>query len=543
MASLLGRFLGTISGGREMKVSEQLLFDKVIGFRGVTEGVGATTLVYNTAAALSDTTNMNICVVDTHILYPVLNQYLGGSAAAVQGKDWFDFVAESENLSDIAYATNLRNVYLVSFRNRGVADMFTSLDNEKVVTTMFDTLTKFFDIVLVDLSHEATYISSISAMKCNKIYTIFEPSLGCLSSLKSSINNIVNLGVPPYKLNKVIENKHISDVNTGVQNVLNAYHFKLLASIPFSVDIARPSVMGKRLWGMASNKAAITEFNKAMDIILDDVLQTNNQTQGYLRNEDERTNIDIGEPQKRVDNEPFDYEEPEGSAKPLSRHRPVDVIQRGVDIDDLNTPPSQQGIVALKQFGNGQTAQDIMGVPTDYNSDIQGTVSNNGMPNMGVPNNGMPNMGVPNNGMPDMGVPNNGMPDMGVPNNGMPNMGVPNNGMPDMGVPNSGMTTMQSNDMQYNGALNNNMQPVNAFGAMQSNNAFGSMQSTNAFDGVQPNNAFENNQGNMNSTVNPFAPITDSNFGTMGSNEVINPFMDSQGGDNGMYQAVSPFQQ
>ena len=167
MSSLLGRFLGTISGGKEMKVSEQLLFDKVIGFRGITEGVGATTLVYNTAAALSDTTNMNICVVDTHILYPVLNQYLGGAAAATTGNDWFDYVAESENLSDIAYSTNLRNVYLVSFRNRGVADMFTSLDNERVVTTMFDALTKFFDIVLVDLSHEQTFISSISATKCN----------------------------------------------------------------------------------------------------------------------------------------------------------------------------------------------------------------------------------------------------------------------------------------------------------------------------------------------------------------------------------------
>ena len=328
--SLLGQILGTVSGGKDVKVSEQLLFDKIIGFRGIVDGVGASTLVFNTACALSDVTNMNICVVDTHILNPVLAAYFSG-AAENGTKDWFDFNSDGSNISDIAYSTRFSNVYLVSLYRRGLPELLSNYDNEKIVTGLFDTLAKFFDIILVDIAHEPTFIASMSAIRCNKIYSVFESSLGCMTNLKASINTMVELGIPPYKLSKVVLNKHIEDVNSGYQNVLNKYNFKLLATIPFSVDIARNNVIGNKIWGLASNKAAITRFNQAMDSILDDILQSNNNVQGYLKDESEVTEIENkNEAPKRVDGEPFDYIEPVGKPMKRTKIRPKGVQPRGL---------------------------------------------------------------------------------------------------------------------------------------------------------------------------------------------------------------------
>ena len=65
----LSKLIGTISGGSKMEVSEQLLYDKVIGFRGIVPGVGTSTIVQNVAEALSDTTNYSICVLDVSFMY------------------------------------------------------------------------------------------------------------------------------------------------------------------------------------------------------------------------------------------------------------------------------------------------------------------------------------------------------------------------------------------------------------------------------------------------------------------------------------------
>ena len=60
--------IGVFSGETTMKVSEQLLFDKVIGFRSVVQGTGASTFLQNVAVALSENTNYNICVIDLNFL-------------------------------------------------------------------------------------------------------------------------------------------------------------------------------------------------------------------------------------------------------------------------------------------------------------------------------------------------------------------------------------------------------------------------------------------------------------------------------------------
>ena len=68
---LLGKVLSTISGNNDLKISEQLLFDKVIGFKSIVPGCGASTILQNVAIALSESTKFNICVLDTNFMYPI----------------------------------------------------------------------------------------------------------------------------------------------------------------------------------------------------------------------------------------------------------------------------------------------------------------------------------------------------------------------------------------------------------------------------------------------------------------------------------------
>ena len=64
--------LGLFSGNEADAQHEKLLFNSVIGFRGIVDGVGTSTILASLAIALSERTNKRICVVDTNILYPLL---------------------------------------------------------------------------------------------------------------------------------------------------------------------------------------------------------------------------------------------------------------------------------------------------------------------------------------------------------------------------------------------------------------------------------------------------------------------------------------
>jgi len=297
---ILGKIIGTMSGGMEEKLSEQLLFDKVIGFRGVKDGVGCSTFVFNTAIGLVDATKYNICVLDTHLLYPNQEFYLGVEQTD-ELKDIMDF--NGENLAKIAYRTKYQNVYLVSFRERVLADLLSSKESQGVIDRLIDSLKAFFDIILIDLSHEPSWATTVAALKCNKIYTIIDTDIGCLSLMQKSLNSLASTGVSVFKMRKVILNKQINDVNTGIYKSLKEYDMELIAEVPFSIDIARFGVLGERIWGAMSNRQAVTLFNQAVDRLLDDICESNEIASTMIRSKDEEIPLDMleGTPEENPD--------------------------------------------------------------------------------------------------------------------------------------------------------------------------------------------------------------------------------------------------
>ena len=268
--SVLGKVIGAISGGTEDYISAQLLYDKVIGFRGIVDGVGCSTIVQNVAIALSDLIKTkNICVVDTHILYPSQYQFLVGDTPKEGTKDWFDF--DGENLADCRTKTKFHNIYLLSFYNRNITDMLSSKDSAKLVDDTIAKLKYYFDIILVDLSHETTNISMEMAIQCNQIYTIVDPSMNCISNMGKSLNYMATLAVPFGKMNKAILNKNNSNVNAGVKGAIAEVHLDILGVIPNSIEIATYGITGKKIWSTISNNEDVTQFHRVIRAIVDDI--------------------------------------------------------------------------------------------------------------------------------------------------------------------------------------------------------------------------------------------------------------------------------
>lgn len=308
--SFLSKLLGVISGNKGLKVSEQLLFDKVIGFRGVTPGVGTSTIVQNTAIALSESSSFSICVLDTSYLYPTQYPMLVNKPDQLNRKDLLDFAGD---LSEIITLTSYRNVSLVSMSNRTVVDMLSSADSELTVEKLMGALKSYFDVVLVDLSYETTNIATHSAIKCNRIINVVDQSLKSIYHLRKSINTMVTLAVPLAKADRVIINKVVPDVLSNTNKVIADSGLKVIGEIPFSQEIAKAGVTGKRLYAPKATNRDIYTFSSVISSILTDVIQTTPLTEKYTDGSSTVTNVQDDLEEEIIEDEIIEDDEEVGN--------------------------------------------------------------------------------------------------------------------------------------------------------------------------------------------------------------------------------------
>lgn len=265
----LNKLLQNISGAGDIQLSEQLIFDKVVGFRNVVPGCGCSTIVQNVAIALASASKSSICIVDTNMLYPMLYAYLVDSQDEQHGKDIYDFNIMA---SEVTTPTKYSNIYLTSFKNRTVIDMMSSRDSEQLVEKLINSLKSFFDIILVDLSYELTSVAIHSAVRCNKIFNVTDMSLRAMYNLKKSINTMSTMAVPLAKADRVILNKVVPDMVVNANSALSEAGLKIVGEIPLSLEISKAGVTGASLYG-ASNDVGVNQFNVVIDTIVDDILQ------------------------------------------------------------------------------------------------------------------------------------------------------------------------------------------------------------------------------------------------------------------------------
>jgi hypothetical protein len=185
-------------------------------------------------------------------------------------KDYLDF---SGDLSEVTTETNIRNVNLFSLSDRTVIDMMSSRDSEITVDKLIGALKTYFDIILVDLGHELTNINTHTAIKCNKIIGVADQSLKSVYHLQKSINTMATLAIPLAKANKVVLNKTLTDVNSNTAKVIEDAGLVIIGEIPFSLEIAKHGVTGKRIYTKTTNNNDIHSFSSVIDLLVDDLVQ------------------------------------------------------------------------------------------------------------------------------------------------------------------------------------------------------------------------------------------------------------------------------
>ena len=336
---LLSNLLGTLSGNNNLKVSEQLLFDKVIGFKSIVPGCGASTVLQNVAIALSENTKFNICVLDTNFLYPVQYPLLSTVELKDKDPDVLDF---SGDLSKIVRNTSYSNIYVAQLENRSIIDMLSGKDTEAGITKLIANLKSYFDIILIDLSYELTNTCIYSAIKCNKIIQVADTSLKCLYYIKKSINTMVTLGVPLAKCNKVVLNKELQNVVLGVDTALSEAGLDIIARIPLSMDIAIYCASGKRIYGAMSKEKGISAFNIAVDSILNTIIEKTPLNMDYLDVAKELSRMEALQKQKNADKEDEFVEEVVGEGE-----YSVEEFEEVLDysyIDSVNNEEVSEGV-------------------------------------------------------------------------------------------------------------------------------------------------------------------------------------------------------
>jgi pilus assembly protein CpaE len=272
MSSFLSKLLGQFSGngGTEgFKVSDQLIFDKVIGFRGVVPGNGTSTIVQNVAYALSERTNYDVCILDTAFLYPTQYPMLVSSSEGKR-QDILDYTNE---LSDIVVKTDVSNVHLFSMSNRTIVDMLSNRDSKDLTENLIQSLKTKFDIILVDLSNEPTQIATYAAIKCNKVINIVAQSLKSVYHLRKSLNQMVSLAVPLAKANRAVINRVLPDVLSNTQSAVEDSGLTVVGQIPFSMDIAKLGVAGKQIYARKTSNKDIYAFSRVIDSLVEDIIQ------------------------------------------------------------------------------------------------------------------------------------------------------------------------------------------------------------------------------------------------------------------------------
>lgn len=277
---VLSKLLGVLSGNEEYKISDQLVFDKVIGFRGVVGGVGTSSILQNTAIALTENTEFRICVLDTNYLYPTQYPMLQKSADDKRT----DFLDYEGDISKVIIDTDYRNIKLVSMYNRSVVDMMSVKDNEDNIRNVIDELKLYFDIIFVDLSTELSKVAVHSAVKCNRIIQVTDESLRATYNLRKSLNTLATLAVPFGKANCVIVNKSIPDVKTDVSGVMENAGLRVIGEIPLSAEIATLGITGKRIYQEKSDSEDIFTFSRVIESIIDEILTETPLNIKYIRN-------------------------------------------------------------------------------------------------------------------------------------------------------------------------------------------------------------------------------------------------------------------
>lgn len=280
VSEILSDVLKATSGTSSTGVGDdfKIIFNKIIGFRGVRDGLGTSLFVSNLAIALADL-GLKICVVDTSMLYPVQDVYLGTEIKKVgaqknEVKDWFDLMYDSKDVLNIS---KYSGVVVLSFTDRNLTDLTSISDTLELGQAAIDKMSPQFDLVLVDLANEYTSVGLAAMQACDVIYQVMSNDRASLNFYDSFVSNMLTQAIPYNKMQQVILLSTIDDIMQleKMGDVLKKYGFIEVARVGLSEVIASENAIGRLPVKTSKIHEDVEEYRMAVASVVKLILNIN----------------------------------------------------------------------------------------------------------------------------------------------------------------------------------------------------------------------------------------------------------------------------
>ena len=256
------------SGADYTRTAKYSIFYRIIGFKGLSTGVGCSTVVANTALALADL-GLTVAVIDTSMLHPIQYKYLNAKPPAEKERlDWSNMPFTDESVLRVSSRNRKISVLGFDRTQRTVLDMFSTIDSPELIDLAIEKLVDKFDIILIDLCDELTKVNVTSMQKAQHVIQVWDDSVHNMENLDGLITDSVLLSCPLDKMRYVVENKIHEDIKGDLKEVYKQYRFRPLARCGISEDISRVALLGSTIWQYASLSEDIAEFTEMIiDIV------------------------------------------------------------------------------------------------------------------------------------------------------------------------------------------------------------------------------------------------------------------------------------
>ena len=255
------------------------IFYQFVAFKGVREGIGTSTIVSNTALAMAKL-GLNVCVVDTSILNPCQDILLKTNYDRENKKegvtDWFSMGFTRNSVLNISGID--RKVSVLSFKKRTIVDLLSTQDSAAAVELAFSQLATKFDIILIDICNEPTNISTTAMQLSHKLIQVWSNSVTTMRNVENFITNNVICSCSMDKMRYVVTSMTVDDIPTNWDELMKKFHFKHLAHVGMSMEIAHMLATGRILFNAAVNSPDVQQFNDCITDIVCHLLNINPET-------------------------------------------------------------------------------------------------------------------------------------------------------------------------------------------------------------------------------------------------------------------------
>ena len=190
--------------------------------------------------------------------------------------DWFSMGFTRNSVLNISCID--RKVSVLSFKKRTIVDLLSTQDSAAAVELAFSQLATKFDIILIDICNEPTNISTTAMQLSHKLIQVWSNSVTTMRNVENFITNNVICSCSMDKMRYVVTSMTVDDIPTNWDELMKKFHFKHLAHVGMSMEIAHMLATGRILFNAAVNSPDVQQFNDCITDIVCHLLNINPET-------------------------------------------------------------------------------------------------------------------------------------------------------------------------------------------------------------------------------------------------------------------------